>query len=511
MTPAASDGIAVPDGITTVLLDVGDTLVAEAEPGTPTAHLVTTPMPGVLDAMRSLAGRVRLGAVTNTSVMREADVRALLEQAGLNQFLEVLVTSIDAGAAKPDPRPIHEALRRLGTKSASALYVGDRETDRAAALGAGARFVATDRGLPDALDRAAMDGVGAFARAVAAIRPLDTAAMDDARARHERLTKPPGSLGELEVLGATLAGIAGTVPPPAPSRPAVAIFAADHGVVASGVTPWPQAVTAQMLANFASGGAAINAIAHQVGATVRVVDVGVAADMTALALVDHRKIRLGTADLAHGPAMTCRDARAALDAGAEVAADLVAAGHDLLATGDMGIGNTTASAALIAAFTRLPAAAVTGRGTGIDDAMLAHKAAIVELAVARTGGFLDPVSIVSEVGGLEIVALAGFIVGGAAAGVPVVVDGVIALAALVVAESLAPGVADRCIAGHRSTEPGATVALEHLGLRPVLELGLRLGEGTGACLAVPIIQSAARVLLEMATFEDAGVADDPIA
>ena len=508
MTPEAA-GVAVPEGITTVLLDVGDTLVAEAEPGTSTAHLVTTPMPGVLDAMRSLAGRVRLGAVTNTSVMREPEVRALLEQAGLNQFLEVLVTSIDAGAAKPDPRPIHEALRRLGTESTSALYVGDRATDRSAALGAGARFVATDRGLPDALDRAAMDGVGAFARVAGAIQPLDAAAMAEARARHDRLTKPPGSLGELEAVGATLAAIAGTSPPPVPARPAVAIFAADHGVVASGVTPWPQEVTAQMLANFASGGAAINAIAHQVGATVRVVDVGVAADVSGLAL-DHRKIRCGTDDLARGPAMTCREARAALDTGAEVAADLVAAGHDLLATGDMGIGNTTASAALIAASTRMPAAAVTGRGTGIDDAMLAHKAEIVERAVARTATFLDPVSIVSEVGGLEIAALAGFIVGGAAAGVPVVVDGVIALAALLVAESLVPGVADRCFAGHRSTEPGATVALEHLGLRPVLDLGLRLGEGTGACLAVPILQSAARVLSEMATFDDAGVADDPI-
>ena len=504
------DAVALPEGITTVLLDVGDTLVAEAEPGTPLAHLVTTPLPGVLDAMRSLAGRVRLGAVTNTSVMREAEVRAILDRAGLNEFLEVLVTSTDIGVEKPDPAPIHEALRRLGADAGTTLYVGDRDTDREAALGAGARFVATDRGLPDALARAALDGHGSCARAVRALRPLDYAAMTAAWERHDQLTKPPGSLGELEHLGARLAGMAAISPPPVPGSPVVAVFAADHGVVASGVTPWPQAVTAQMLANFANGGAAINAIARQVGATVRVVDVGVAGDVSALANVDHRKIRVGTADLAHGPAMTCREARDALDVGADIAADVVAAGHDVLATGDMGIGNTTASAALVAAITGRPAAVVTGRGTGIDDAMLTHKTDIVEQAAARVTGFLDPVSILSEVGGLEIAALAGFIIGGAAAGVPVVVDGVIALAALLVAESLAPRVKDRCIAGHRSTEPGATVALEHLGLSPVLDLRLRLGEGTGACLAIPIVQAAARVLTEMATFEDAGVADDPL-
>ena len=290
----------------------------------------------------------------------------------------------------------------------------------------------------------------------------------------------------------------------------VAVFAGDHGVVASGVTPWPQEVTAQMVANFAHGGAAINAIARQMGAEVRVVDVGVAADVSQIPKVEHRKVRAGTADLSHGPAMSVEEARAALDAGAEVAADLVAAGRDLLATGDMGIGNTTASAALIAAFTRRTATDVTGRGTGIDDSALATKTAIVDAASERVTRYLDPISILSEIGGLEIAALAGYIVGGAAAGVPVVVDGVIALAALLVADALAPGVAARCIAGHRSTEPGATAALQHLGLEPVLDLHLRLGEGTGACLAMPIVQAAARVLGEMATFDEAAVSDDPI-
>ena len=294
------------------------------------------------------------------------------------------------------------------------------------------------------------------------------------------------------------------------SQSAASGVSAAHGVVASGVTPWPQEVTAQMLANFVAGGAAINVIARQVGATVRVVDVGVAGNVDALD-VEHRKVRAGTADLAHHAAMTVAEAHAALDAGAEVATGLLDAGHDLLATGDMGIGNTTASAVIIAALTGREPATVTGRGTGIDDDMLARKAEIVTAAAARVDGFLDPVSVLAEVGGLEIAALAGFIVAGAAAGAPVVVDGVIALAALLVAEALAPSTATRCIAGHRSTEPGATAALEHLGLEPVLDLGLRLGEGTGACLAVPVIQTAARVLSEMATFAEAAVTDDPLA
>jgi nicotinate-nucleotide--dimethylbenzimidazole phosphoribosyltransferase len=496
-------------GYDAVLLDVGGTLVREAPPATAVDALDVELLPGVRQAVQDLATTVRLGAVTDTAVMREHDVRALLAGADLDELLEAVVTSVDVGIAKPAPTGLLEAARRLGVDPARVLYVGDRECDRDAAAAAGMAFVATDRGLGDALERACA-GPGAWTDALAAVVPVDGAAGDAARLRHDRLTKPPGSLGRLEVLGARLATIAGTCPPPIPANPVVAVFAGDHGVVASGVTLWPQAVTGQMVHNFLAGGAAINAVANQVGATVRIVDVGVASDVHDLDKVDHRKVRPGTDDLALGPAMTSADALAALHAGAAVAAELVAAGHDLLVTGDMGIGNTTASAALIAAFTRSPAAAVTGRGTGIDDAMFGHKTAVVAAALARVEGYLDPVSILSEVGGLEIAALAGFVVGGAAAGVPVLVDGVIALASLIVADALVPGVVDRCIAGHRSTEPGASVALRYLGLTPLLDLGMRLGEGTGACLAIPVVQTAARVLSEMATFEEAAVADDPL-
>ena len=498
------------DRVDAVLLDVGGTLVDEAPAGTAIADLRPAARPGVADALGALSGRVRVAAVTNTAVMGEADVRALLDTAGLGPF-EVVVTSADVGAAKPDPAPLHAALAQLAVAPERALYVGDRASDRDAAQAAGTAFSATDRGLADALERAAVAADGAAARAVEALAPVDEEAAAAAHARQDQLTKPPGSLGRIEELGVQLAAIAGRCPPPIPQRPVVSVFAADHGVVASGVTPWPQEVTAQMVANFVGGGAAINVFARQVGATVQVVDIGVAGDVSALAGVEHRKVRPGTADLAHGPAMSVAEARAALDVGADLAAQLLADGHDLFATGDMGIGNTTASAAVIAASTRQPADAVTGRGTGIDDAMLAHKTEVVAAATARVVDYLDPVSVIAEVGGLEIAALAGYIIGAAAGGCAVLIDGVIAAAALLLAERLAPGVTDRCIAGHRSTEPGATVALRHLGLEPVLDLGLRLGEGTGACLAVPVVGAAARVLNEMATFAEAAVADDPIA
>ena len=356
---------------------------------------------------------------------------------------------------------------------------------------------------------------GAFERAAAAVRPLDAAAMAEARARQDRLTKPRGALGRLESLSVQLAGIAGVCPPPRPAPAAVAVFAADHGVVAEGVTPWPQDVTAQMVANFVSGGAAINVLARAAGAAVTVIDVGVAVPLPpgcdgAPGLV-RRPLGPGTANLAAGPAMDAVTCSAALDVGAMVAADLVAGrpGARALVTGEMGIGNTTPAAALVAAFTGRPAAEVTGRGTGVDDAGLARKTAVVERAVARHAAAVaaGPRETLAALGGFEIAALAGFIVGGAAAGVPVLVDGLIADAALLAAERLVPGVAARCIAGHRSVEPGAAAALEVLGLEPVLDLGLRLGEGSGACLALPVVDAAVLVLAEMATFDAAGVTD----
>ena len=349
-----------------------------------------------------------------------------------------------------------------------------------------------------------------------AIAPLDPVAVAEARDRQDRLTKPRGSLGALEDVSVRLAGLAGQCPPPMPEPAAVAVFAADHGVHAQGVSPWPQEVTGQMVANLVAGGAAVNAFARQAGASVVVIDVGVAhPPLPAGDGAEHglpgllvRRVRPGTGDLATGPAMSRDDALRALAVGIRVARDLVAEGHRCLLTGDMGIANTTASAALVAALTGADPADVTGRGTGIDAATRARKVEVVRQALAiNRPDPADPVGVLAAVGGLEHAAIAGLVLGGAAERVPVVLDGVIAGAAALVARALAPACVDACVAGHRSTEPGHTVALAQLGLRPLVDLELRLGEGTGAVLALPLVQAAVRALREMATFDSAGVAE----
>ncbi|MEN3359225.1 MAG: nicotinate-nucleotide--dimethylbenzimidazole phosphoribosyltransferase [Mycobacteriales bacterium] len=340
------------------------------------------------------------------------------------------------------------------------------------------------------------------------IGPLDGAAAAAARERQARLTKPAGALGRLEDVSVLLAGIAGQCPPPLPEPATVAVFAADHGVHRQGVTPWPQEVTAQMVANFLAGGAAANVLAAQVGAAVQVVDVGVAADLPAAAGLLARKVAPGTADMTAGPAMSRARAVTAVEAGIGVAAELVAAGTRILLTGDMGIANTTASAALIAVCTGADPAAVTGRGTGIDDATLARKVDVVRRALAlHRPDPADPIAVLAAVGGFEHAAIAGFILGGAAARVPVLLDGVVAGSAALIAQRLCPAALACCVAGHLSVEPGHTAALGHLGLRPLVDLDLRLGEGTGALLALPIVQAAARTLRDMATFDTAGVTE----
>ncbi|TCJ30725.1 nicotinate-nucleotide--dimethylbenzimidazole phosphoribosyltransferase [Nocardioides jejuensis] len=340
---------------------------------------------------------------------------------------------------------------------------------------------------------------------VASIQPIDAEAVAAAEAAQAGLAKPAGALGVLESLSAQLAGIARTCPPAVPAKPAVGVFAGDHGVLAQGVTPWPSDITFVMCNVFQQGGAAINVLARAAGASVTVVDMGVAGPFAegpgaeGGAELVSKKVRPGTADLAKGPALTRDEAIQALEAGIEVANTLIDGGADLLITGDMGIGNTTPSAALIAALTGTAADVVTGRGTGIDDEMLAHKTSIVADAVARISADADGVEVLAEVGGLEHAGIAGFVLGAAARGIPVILDGVIAGSAALVAQKIAPASVGYCIAGHRSFEPGHRIALEQLGLRPLLELDLRLGEGTGAALSVPIVQAAARILTEMAT------------
>jgi nicotinate-nucleotide--dimethylbenzimidazole phosphoribosyltransferase len=346
---------------------------------------------------------------------------------------------------------------------------------------------------------------------------LDEAASAATMARLDRLTKPPGSLGRLEQLTTQLGAIIGTDHPHA-DRPAVVVFAGDHGVTAQGVSAYPSEVTAQMVANFVRGGAAINVLARLAGAPVVVVDVGVASPIPdvgaardAGARLVSRRVADGTRDMTVEPAMTRLEAIAAIEVGRSVVTDLIAEGVDVLAVGEMGIGNTTAASAVTTVLTGRRSAELTGRGTGLQDAAVIRKAAVIERAIhARRPDPADPIGVLAAVGGLEIAALVGAILTAAEAGIPVVLDGFITGAAALVAASIAPNVASRLIASHVSAEPGHRIVLERLGLRPLLDLDLRLGEASGAALALPIVRAAAAILAEMATFEDAGVSGQEV-
>lgn len=332
---------------------------------------------------------------------------------------------------------------------------------------------------------------------------VDAAAAAAAGTRSDGLLKPPGSLGRVEALGARLAAIAGVSPPPVPSAPAVVVAVADHGVHARGVTPWPQSVTTTMVGAFLDGTACVNAIAATVGARVVVLDVGVAGDVPDHPGLRRARVRSGTADLSAGPAMAREEAAQAVMAGAGLAEELVASGVDLLVLGDMGSANTTAAACLVAACTGRPAGDVTGPGAGADPDTVARKTGLVVAALRRHGPDVgDPLGLLAAVGGLEHAALVGVALSGAVDGVPVVLDGVSTVAAALVARALAPDVVDAMVAGHRSTEPGSAVGLAALGLDPVLDLGLRLGEGTGGLLAIPVVVAAARVLCDVGQLAD---------
>jgi len=339
------------------------------------------------------------------------------------------------------------------------------------------------------------------------VEPVDAAAGAAMRARVDALTKPPGSLGRLEELAVRLAEIAGGAPKHRYEARTILVGVGDHGVVAEGVSAYPQAVTAQMARGFLAGTAAIGALARAVRARVVVANFGALEDLPPHPDLLDLRVARGTANFARGAAMTREQLDAALAAGERAVAVLRARGPlELLALGEMGIGNTTSAAALTAIFADADVAAVVGRGTGIDDARLARKIAVVEAAVARVRGApWDAVA--SEVGGFEIVALAGAILAAARARIPVVLDGFVVGAAALVARAIAPASIGYCIAAHRSQEPGHAVALARLGLRPLLELELRLGEGSGAALALPLIEAAARMACDMRTFAEAGVSD----
>lgn len=343
-------------------------------------------------------------------------------------------------------------------------------------------------------------------RRLSQIQPLDRKWFDIAKDDLDRLTKPPGSLGRLEEIAQHIVAIRKDRRP-AVGRKVVFTMAGDHGVVEEGVSAFPQEVTPQMVLNFLNGGAGINVLARHVGAEVVVSDIGVAVDLAPHPLLHIKKVGYGTQNIAQGPAMSREQAVRCICAGIELFEEV----HRedpifLMGTGDMGIGNTTPSSAIVSVLTGEPPERVTGRGTGIDDKAWARKVRVVEQAISvNRPDPADGLDVLAKVGGFEIGAITGTVLAGAAHRVPVVIDGFISTAGALIAASLQPGVTDYLFAAHRSVEVGHQVALQKLGLRPVLDLDLRLGEGTGAALAMGILDASIKILTEMATFEDAGV------
>ncbi|MFC1919434.1 nicotinate-nucleotide--dimethylbenzimidazole phosphoribosyltransferase [Chloroflexota bacterium] len=346
-----------------------------------------------------------------------------------------------------------------------------------------------------------------LSRIISEIQPLDEEAMHATRVRQNTLTKPLGSLGRLEELSVRVAGIKAN-PLPKIHNKAIMVMVADHGVVSDGVTPYPQEVTAQMVKNFLGGGAGINVLAGQIGARVVIVDIGVNAELPAHSKLLIKKVAKGTNSIAQCAAMTKQQAIDSIEVGINVLEGELSKGLDIVGTGDMGIGNTTASSAICAAITGESSQRITGRGTGIDDEMLAHKARIVNqsLEINRPNPE-DALDVLSKVGGFEIGGIAGVILAGAAHRIPVVIDGFISGAGALIAIGLAPITREYLIAAHVSAEPGHRVLLNYLGLQPLLDLGMRLGEGTGACLGMYLTEAATRIVNDMATFKEAGVSE----
>ena len=343
--------------------------------------------------------------------------------------------------------------------------------------------------------------------AIHQIPALDMACLQRAQARLNRLTKPVASLGRLEELAARFVAMTGEEQPKLP-RAIIFTFAADHGVVAEGVSAYPSAVTAQMVLNFVRGGAAVNVLARHVGAEVRVVDIGVAAEFEDVPHLIRRKIAPGTHNMLIQPAMSRVQAEEALAVGVDLATRAAQEGCSLIGTGEMGIGNTTPSAAIASIMTGMAVEQVTGRGTGIDDASFHRKVMVIEKALAlHRPNAQDPIDVLHKVGGFEIAGLAGLILGAAAHRIPVLLDGFIAGAAALIAAGLQPRCVDYLIASHRSVERGHQAVLDRLKLNPLFDLDLRLGEGTGACLAIGLVQAGLKILTEMATFDEAGVSE----
>jgi nicotinate-nucleotide--dimethylbenzimidazole phosphoribosyltransferase len=480
-----------------VLFDLGNTLIAQENPGTPYESLVVKVLPGVVELLDQLHGKVKIGIVSNTQTITSADIQAKLSTVGLDKYFQTIIATAEFGAHKPNPEPIIAAVEQLQCVADRTLYVGDIETDKQAALSAGAHFAYAGPNLYESVRQYLLHNQSAFARAINT-RPVFSKEHNNAvRKEFDGLAKPVGSLGRLEHLAALIAGITHSQNPTVDPA-AIALFGADHGIAFdNSVTPWPQAITAQMLEVMGENKAAVSVLAGVADVYVEIVNVGAIVDSKS-PNVRNERVATGTQDIRVTHAMSETVVRAALEVGAQTAERLIAGGSRCLVTGEVGIGNTTPSAALIAHFTQTTAEQVTGRGSGIDDETFIRKIEVVANLIARTKNEEDPITVLTDIGGIEIAALAGYILRAASLQIPVVLDGVITLAAATVAHAINSEVNQFLIAGHASSEPASRIAIMHLQLQPILDLELRLGEGTGALLSIPIMRAACQALSRMA-------------
>jgi nicotinate-nucleotide--dimethylbenzimidazole phosphoribosyltransferase len=484
-----------------VLFDLGNTLIAQENPGAPYETLAVNVLPGVVELLDQLHGSVKLGIVSNTKTITAADIQAKLSTVGLDKYFQTIIATAEFGIHKPDPAPIITAIDQLQCTADRTLYIGDIETDKQAAKSAGAHFAYTGPSLYESAQQYVLHSQSAFDRAVNTHPVFSKEHYDAVRKEFDQLAKPVGSLGKLENIAAHIAGITRSHSPTIDPA-AIALFGADHGIaVDNSVTPWPQAITAQMLEVMGENKAAVSVLAQVVDVYVEIINVGVIIDSKS-PNVRNERVASGTQDIRITHAMSESVVCTALEAGAQTAERLIAGGSRCLITGEVGIGNTTPSAALIAHFTQTSAQQVTGRGSGIDDETYSRKIEIVANLIARTKNEEEPIKILADIGGIEIAALTGYILRAASLQVPVVLDGVNTLAAATVAQAINPEVNQFLIAGHLSSDPGSLIAIAHLQLQPILDLDLRLGEGTGALLSIPLIRSACQALSRMARISD---------
>jgi nicotinate-nucleotide--dimethylbenzimidazole phosphoribosyltransferase len=483
------------------LFDLGNTLIAQENPGTPYEGLAVKVLPGVQELLDQLHGKVKVGIVSNTKTITAADIQAKLSTVGLDKYFQIIIATAEFGTHKPDPAPISAAIEQLQCTADRTLYIGDIETDKQAALAAGVHFAYASPNLFESVKQYLLHSQSAFDRAVNTRPVFSKEHYNTVLKEFDGLAKPVGSLGKLENIAAQIAGITRSHTPTIDPT-AIALFGADHGIAAdNSVTPWPQAITGQMLEVMGENKAAVSVLAKTADVYVEIINVGAIVDSKS-PNVRNERVASGTQDIRIASAMSVTVVRSALENGAQTAERLIAGGSRCLVTGEVGIGNTTSSAALIAHFTETTAQQVTGRGSGIDDETFTRKIEVVANLIARTKNEEDPITVLTDIGGIEIAALTGYILRAASLQIPVVLDGVITLAAALVAQAMNPEINQFLISGHTSSEPGSQIAITHLQLQPILDLDLCLGEGTGALLSIPIIRSACQTVSRMARISE---------